>query len=265
MFAAQLGVVENSWKVKTPPAHVLSDVPADGRCLYRSLALVTHSTWEVEYAVIQDALRTPNPTLISAWHDTVSPGAEAARLVDADHDKALPSEAWPGAQAILAWAVNRTANVSVASTTGANLEFNFGPDDLPWVHLAYNGHHYRPFVSRADLAVDHGLDRVSAPGLQDREIRNKLLNTQFRKMENIAYAQDWAKGAEDGLCDEELPTGAHTGTDLKVWFANINSLASHLDAVLDIVDTGADVIGLSEHCLAAWDTAATSSKLKDHN
>eukprot|EP00971_Amphidinium_carterae_P186910 3710100-Amphidinium_carterae.2 len=243
--------------------HKLSDVPGDGRCLYRSLAHISGSTWQQEYARIQAALRSPSQDLADAWHDVITPLQEADRLQDHDEKNVLPQAAWPGAQAVLAWAITMASNVCVLSTSGASLDFSYGHGTDCTLYLAYNGQHYRPYEVITQVAADYGRARGEQP--PSATVRNKLLGTQLRKMETVALMQDWNKEHDDGLRDTALPERTHQGDDINCWCANINSLAAHLDGVLELLDLGADIVALSEHCLASWDTAATTSKLKEHS
>eukprot|EP00971_Amphidinium_carterae_P221032 4388311-Amphidinium_carterae.3 len=82
-------------------------------------------------------------------------------------------------------------------------------------------------------------------------------------MEAKAITQNWSKNPDDGTCDVEVDP-QHTGAHLELWFANINSFAAHMDEVMGLAGLGADLIGISEHCLSEDDLEATTSKLRDH-
>eukprot|EP00971_Amphidinium_carterae_P072829 1440423-Amphidinium_carterae.1 len=251
----------NSWSVHCPTGYQLDEVASDGRCMYRSLAVLRHTTWEEEYAAVQLALRDPPNALQDAWQDIVSPEEEANRMTDPNPEIPLPESAWPGAQALLAWSVSCSLNISVHSTTGAVLQYQYGQDPHQMHHLAYNGSHYRPYKIKTQATASH-------PSLHTRQLasgqfRNKLLDTKMRKMEAIAARQDWAKAVEhNGLVDVDLPASTHTKDCANVWFANINSLAANWDAVWELAELDADIIAVAEHCLAESDVDATAMKLR---
>eukprot|EP00971_Amphidinium_carterae_P042351 832276-Amphidinium_carterae.1 len=175
---------DKGWTIKVPTGYYLDDVPGDGRCLYRSLARIRGTTWQQEYELVLTTLDTPPQPLQDAWYDLAPPGAEAARLRDYDPSAPLPSGAWPGAQAILAWSVATSSNVTVLTTLDAKLEYTYGPAGMAKVHLAYNGQHYRPILpdSTSTCSFVRELPRQPRP---DR-VHNKLLNTGLRKMELMA-------------------------------------------------------------------------------
>eukprot|EP00971_Amphidinium_carterae_P271573 5388335-Amphidinium_carterae.2 len=108
-----------------------------------ALVIVEAGSWREVYTAIQHALQDPSPQLSEAWHDVSSPQTEALRLTDDDADalSPLPSKSWPGAQAVLTWALLRQTNVTILSTSGAEVCFTYGADDDPMRYLAYNGHH----------------------------------------------------------------------------------------------------------------------------
>eukprot|EP00971_Amphidinium_carterae_P017283 341004-Amphidinium_carterae.1 len=249
------------WKVSAPPSHRLDDVDGDGRCLYRSLALIQGTTWQQEYEAVQTALRNPSQALLDAWFDLDTPMMEAERLLDGDASTPLPAHAWPGAQALLAWSIISTCSTTVLTTTGATLEYTYGHEGARPLYLAYNGQHYRPFMLKSEVDRSYASAKPRLP--KPEATRNKKLNTGFRKMELMASVQNWQKVPDDGLHDDDAAV-MHGNSELSVWFANINSLAANLDAVLDVAEAGADIIGLAEHCVADCDVEITTSKFKDH-
>eukprot|EP00971_Amphidinium_carterae_P306169 6085072-Amphidinium_carterae.1 len=60
------------------------------------------------------------------------------RLHFQDTPGQAPRPSWP-------WAVACGTNVTARTTTNAELEYSYAPDDAQRHHLAYNGMHYRPY------------------------------------------------------------------------------------------------------------------------
>eukprot|EP00971_Amphidinium_carterae_P271574 5388335-Amphidinium_carterae.3 len=90
-----------------------------------------------------------------------------------------------------------------------------------------------------------------------------MLSSKLRRMEAVACTQNWELGHDHNVHDvdtAEPPARADGG--IEVWFANIDSLAAHLDAVTDIAAEGADIIALAEHCVASGDVQDTSAKFR---
>eukprot|EP00971_Amphidinium_carterae_P266422 5285128-Amphidinium_carterae.1 len=247
------------WKITVPAGMTLSDVPSDGRCLYSCLGVLHKTNWQSEFDVILAELRSPSVQLTEAWHDPNPPSNEAARLEEANVPGNLSERAWPGAQALLAWSIARKLNITVYSTSGTCLEFEYGVSQTQRLYLGYNGHHFRPFVliTSVDLSFANPEVKTSKPA--NDGIHHRNLGKNLRRAEVLANLQDWSRQQEDGTTDTDVQH-EHTGPDIRLWFANINSLAEHLDGVLDMEEQ-ADVIGLSEHCLAANDVGPTTAKL----
>eukprot|EP00971_Amphidinium_carterae_P326282 6456969-Amphidinium_carterae.1 len=165
-----MAAAAHRWNIRPPPGHVLLDVEGDGRCLYRCMALFQRTTWQEEHRRVCHELQNPSPQLQDAWHDTDAPQVEALRLRDDSPETPLPGHAWPGAQAVLAWAIACSCNVTVLTTADAVLEYSYGEEDSQRFYLAYNGAHYRPFCVKnvPKPALRKSRDTAGA-------FRNKLL------------------------------------------------------------------------------------------
>eukprot|EP00971_Amphidinium_carterae_P088854 1758399-Amphidinium_carterae.1 len=263
------------WQVITPEGYVLGDVPSDGRCLYRSLAEIRGTDWASEYTIIQNALLHPSPELLAAWYDPTRPSDEAQRLSDAQYPGYLAQRAWPGEQAVFAWASATATDVTILTTTGATLRFDHGGDGGTSQEcryfLAYNGCHYRPFL-RSDSLSSTSLSVHNRPVVTEHFVADDVLSRSKPRASRKGKTQAGTSAAQmaalfpfpEGWEPEADPSSpTPPPKNLSIAAINVSSLPRHLDTLLDYASLGdgCDVICVSEHMVMENDVIAMKKRL----
>ena len=219
-----------------PPRLHIVPVEGDGRCLYRSIQILSGTEWHIVQSDLIHALLTRTDLVGDRWPYDQTPADEAARLTWEVDARQVPEPHWPGEEALHLISLQYNKRVRVATQFGV-LTYNDQAEDEWWVCLT--GSHYQPAVPTGHEALVRQGEFVVQRDARGGSRKCTMVGTTSREKMSRRVTRKRVHGqhTDAAVCHPlpppELRTDEPGGKFFTVKFAtaNIESIRRHEQAV----------------------------------